>query len=77
MELNPLSLASTDDLVEELKRRFDKTLIVGLQERPGADHFFLDYRGLTTCIGLAERAKARMLEVALSPSSEDLPEAED
>ena len=70
MELNSLSLASTEDLVEELKGRYDACLISFLRRDPGTDSFFCDWKGLTACIGMAERAKARLLEVALSPSDE-------
>lgn len=71
LKLNPLSVADVDDLIEEMAVRFPRgMLFVAIKETPGenTESFFLDYRhGLSTCIGLAERAKARMLEIALSP----------
>jgi hypothetical protein len=74
LALSPLSLATEDELVIELRGRCNASLIVLLKNRPGADCFFLDYHGLTACIGLAERAKARLLQEALSPSEGDLGE---
>lgn len=69
-KLSPLALASTDELIEELKGRHDACLIAVLRSDRHTDSFLLDYKKLTTCIGLAERARARLVEVALSPSED-------
>ncbi len=69
-KLSPLSLATTDELIEELKGRHDACLVAVLKRDRKTDSFLLDYKGLTTCIGLAERSRARLLEVALSPSED-------
>ena len=68
--LSPLTLASTDELIEELKKRADATLVCQLRIDDKNDIFLLDWRGLTTAIGMAVRAQERMIEVSLSPSEE-------
>lgn len=62
LTLSPLRLASDEDLVRELKSRTDACLVVTLKHRGDEDFYYCDYHGLTTCIGLAERAKARLLK---------------
>lgn len=66
-KLSPLALASTDELIDELKGRVDACLIVTLKSDRHSDLFFIDYKGLTVCVGLAERAKAKLIEHCLSP----------
>jgi hypothetical protein len=74
---SPLALASTDELIDELKGRYDACLIAVLRSDKKTNSVLIDYKCLTACIGLAERARARLVEIALSPS-EDMGEgAED
>lgn len=58
-----LSLATVAELVDELRRRYDATLILGLRPSKVGDdgEFHLLYHGgVTQCIGMAERARSRL-----------------
>lgn len=69
-KLSPLSLASAEELIDELKGRHDACLVAVLRSDKKTDSVLIDYKCLTACIGLAERARARLVEVALSPSED-------
>lgn len=76
LRIDPLSVAETDTLIAELRNRFPEGLLVvgvcAAEDSPGNELFFLDYyHGLTMCIGLAERARARLVKTALTVSSEE------
>lgn len=72
-----LDLVSTVDLAKEIGERFDAVIVVGVRPlSKKAELFHLDYfGGLTTCLGLAERTAARLIDQALSAS--DLEEGKD
>lgn len=74
--LSPLRLVATEELVDELKARVDGGIVVLLRSHERDEIFFADYfGGLSLCIGLAERMRARLLETALSSdaaAAEDL-----
>jgi hypothetical protein len=72
MELSALKLASDRELISELLSRYDACLIATLKSRPNADCFYIDWHGLTACVGLAERAKARLIAECLEPSEDGL-----
>lgn len=57
-----LSLISTDDLVEELVRRFDAVVVVASQERTEGERleYFRNHGDLHLCIGLAQTHVTRM-----------------
>jgi hypothetical protein len=59
-----LSLIDTADLVAELRRRHDGILVVLERDADATKTGTLTewWGGLSRCIGLAERAKARMLQ---------------
>lgn len=76
LRIDPLSIAETDALVAELRSRFERGLVItGVCETQGeknSETFFCDYfGGLTICIGLMERSKARMLQTALTPEEDE------
>lgn len=73
-EATGLEFFTTDQLSEELAKRFSALVIAGVHSLdPNREEFFLDYRGgLTTCIGLARRSAARLTKTALDcPREED------
>lgn len=64
--MDGIEVYTTDQLVDELKRRYDRGLLVaGLKAADGAEDaqdevFFLSFRMLTASIGLARRSEAFM-----------------
>lgn len=72
-KLSPLSLASTEELVTELRSRFELFVIAGVKPISGGQELFWSnyYGGLTGCIGVVERCKARMIDSALHSAEVD------
>lgn len=66
--MNGIELATTNELVEELSKRFPKGfLMLGLSEAPGdvrKERFYSHYHGLTACIGMVERARLGLMQEA-------------
>jgi hypothetical protein len=68
-----LSLITTEDMIEELKRRHPAFLMVTRQDHPhksdGDVHIVHYHGGIVQCLGLAEYAKIDMTQKVLN--SED------
>lgn len=61
-KISLLSLVSTEELVAELKGRFDSMVIAGIQNLDKKNEgFYCNYYGRTTSVGLCERAKVMIL----------------
>lgn len=62
--MNPLEAATSDELVEELRRRYPSLLVAGVRVCPGDEnaeefcHWW--FGGITTAIGIADRLKVKM-----------------
>jgi hypothetical protein len=63
-----LSFVALDDLMDELAKRFRAIVVIAEREAPIGNERsvrFIDYRGgITTCVGLAMRGQAYMLNLA-------------
>ena len=69
-----LSLVSSDAMIEELGRRYDGMLLVRetFRTADSCDTMFDYAGGISRCIGMAERAKRRLLKLAeADPVGED------
>jgi hypothetical protein len=74
-----LSLVESDALVEELSQRYDFVLVVRERSTTNKHNDCLfDYSGgISACIGLAERAKHRLLSMADPIEGDDADTEED
>lgn len=69
-----LSFVTADELIEELAKRHEGLVVcweTNLNTKQ--TEFFCEWRGpLTLAIGLAERSRARLVQIALDRPSEEL-----
>jgi len=55
-----LTFISSEDMLEELKKRFDAIIIIGIQQKTGKeeDTYYHNYSGgIANCIGLCDLMK--------------------
>ena len=68
-----LSLVSSDAMIAELGRRYDGMLLVRetFSTNESCETLFDYAGGISRCIGMAERAKRRMLNIAEAAAAEE------
>jgi len=70
-----LELATVEEILEELSKRFPNVIIIGMRDLPGDSRYdqflVLDHGSITTSIGLCGRAYDHLCRLAFKERSSD------